>query len=114
MLGKIEGRRRTGQQKMRWLDGLTDSMHMGLDGMCETFHNKATGEGGVRDGVPHVGLVFWNRRSLVLSGCPASAPRERACRGRTGLEALRSLREALSRHRLPKEASFDLKAFHVG
>ena len=82
--------------------------------MCETFHNKATGEGGVRDGVPHVGLVFWNRRSLVLSGCPASAPRERACRGRTGLEALRSLREALSRHRLPKEASFDLKAFHVG
>ena len=35
MLGKIEGRRRTGQQKMRWLDGLTDSMHMGLDGLRE-------------------------------------------------------------------------------
>ena len=30
MLGKIEGRRKRGQQKMRWLDGLTDSMDMGL------------------------------------------------------------------------------------
>ena len=30
MLGKIEGRRRRGRQRMRWLDGITDSMHMGL------------------------------------------------------------------------------------
>ena len=30
MLGKTEGRRRRGQQRMRWLDGLTDSMDMGL------------------------------------------------------------------------------------
>ena len=30
MLGKIEGRRRWGQQKMRWLDGITDTMDMGL------------------------------------------------------------------------------------
>ena len=30
MLGKIEGRRRMGQQKMRWLDGITDSMGMSL------------------------------------------------------------------------------------
>ena len=30
MLGKIEGRRRRGQQKMSWLDGITDSMDMGL------------------------------------------------------------------------------------
>ena len=35
MLGKIEGRRRRGSQRMRWLDGITDSMNMGLGGLQE-------------------------------------------------------------------------------
>ena len=35
MLGKIEGRRRRGRQRMRWLDGITDTMYMGLGGLRE-------------------------------------------------------------------------------
>ena len=35
MLGKIEDRRRRGRQRMRWLDGITDSMNMGLGGLQE-------------------------------------------------------------------------------
>ena len=68
MLGKFEGKRRRGQQRVRWLDSITDSMHMNLGELWEMVRDRETWSAAV-NGVAksHTWLSNWTTKHIMMA-----------------------------------------------
>ena len=80
MLGKIEGGRRRGRQRLRWLDGIIDSMDVSLSTLRERVTDREAWRAALRHGCVHVS-------SLLCQLVPPSPSRLSACRGPFSLSA---------------------------
>ena len=65
MLGKIEGKRKRGRQRMRWLDGITDSMDMSLSKLQEIVKDREAWHAVVHGGHKELDMTLWLNNRLV-------------------------------------------------